>query len=98
MLKIKPVNKRMKQNLVDELLLQKALREGKKTSNGSCRTCAASRRSPSTLLWTCVSGKYGETREFLSLISVKWNGSRHLVFWSLGTLTGLRDRVRRLVA
>jgi hypothetical protein len=28
----------------------------------------------------------------------KWNGSRHLVFWSLGTLTGLRDRVRRLVA
>jgi hypothetical protein len=27
----------------------------------------------------------------------KWNGSRHLVFWSLGTLTGLRDRVRRLV-
>ena len=28
----------------------------------------------------------------------KWNGSRHLVLWSLGTLTGLRDRVRRLVA
>jgi len=28
----------------------------------------------------------------------KWNGSRHLVFWSLETLTGLRDRVRRLIA
>jgi hypothetical protein len=32
------------------------------------------------------------------LLSVKWNGSRRLIFWSLGTLTGLRDRVRRLVA
>ena len=28
----------------------------------------------------------------------KWCGSRHLVFWSLGTLTGLRDRARGLVA
>jgi len=26
------------------------------------------------------------------------NESRHLEFWSPGTLTGLRDRVRRLVA
>ena len=34
----------------------------------------------------------------LSLSSEKWCGSRHLVFWSLGTLTGLRDRVRGLVA
>jgi len=37
-------------------------------------------------------------KEFLSLSVEKWNGSRHLVFWSLGTLTGLRDRVRGLVA
>jgi hypothetical protein len=28
----------------------------------------------------------------------KWNRSRHLVFWSLETLTGLRDRVQRLIA
>jgi hypothetical protein len=34
----------------------------------------------------------------LSFIGGKWNGSRHRVFWSLGTLTGLRDRVRGLVA
>ena len=33
-------------------------------------------------------------KKFLSLIGGKWNGSRHLVFWSLGTLTSLRDRVR----
>jgi hypothetical protein len=37
-------------------------------------------------------------KEFLSLSVEKWNGSRHLVFWSLGTLTGLRDRVWGLVA
>jgi len=37
-------------------------------------------------------------KKFLSSIGRKWNGSRHLVFWSLGTLTGLRDRVRGLVA
>ena len=42
-------------------------------------------------------GKYGETRNSLSLSGEKWNGSRHLVVWSLGTLTGLRDWVRRLV-
>jgi hypothetical protein len=46
----------------------------------------------------CGIWKIWRDKEFLSLISVKWNGSRHLVFWSLGTLTGLRDRVRRLVA
>jgi hypothetical protein len=45
-----------------------------------------------------ISGKYGETRNSLSLSSEKRNGSRHLVFWSLGTLTGLRDWVRGLVA
>jgi len=32
------------------------------------------------------------------LLVEKWNGSRHLVFCSLGTLTGLRDQVRGLVA
>jgi hypothetical protein len=37
-------------------------------------------------------------KKFLSFIGRKWNGSRHLVFWSLGTLTGLRDRVRGLIA
>jgi hypothetical protein len=45
------------------------------------------------------SGQCGETRNSLSLSSKKkWCGSRHLVFWSLGTLTGLRDRARGLVA
>ena len=32
------------------------------------------------------------------LVVKKWCGGRHLVFWSLGTLTGLRDRARGLVA
>jgi hypothetical protein len=34
----------------------------------------------------------------LVFLSVEYrNGSRDLVFWSLGTLTGLKDQVRRLV-
>ena len=37
-------------------------------------------------------------KKFLSFIGRKWNGSRHLVFWSLGTLTGLKDRVWGLLA
>jgi len=37
-------------------------------------------------------------KKIQSFIGGKWNGSRHLVFWSLGTLTGLRDWVRGLVA
>ena len=45
-----------------------------------------------------ISGQCRETRNSLSLSSEKWCGSRHLVFWSLGTLTGLRDRARGLVA
>jgi hypothetical protein len=45
-----------------------------------------------------ISGQCRETRNSLSLSSEKWCGSRHLVFWSLVTLTGLRDRVRGLVA
>ena len=40
----------------------------------------------------------GETRNSCLLLVEKWNGSRHLVVWSLGTLTGLRDRVRGLIA
>jgi len=45
-----------------------------------------------------IFGQCGETRNSLSLSSEKRCGSRHLVFWSLGTLTGLRDRARGLVA
>jgi hypothetical protein len=45
-----------------------------------------------------ISSKYGGDKEFLSFISGKGNGSRHLVFWSLETLTGLSDRVRGLIA
>jgi acetyl-CoA carboxylase alpha subunit len=37
-------------------------------------------------------------KKILSFVGGKWNGSRHLVFWSLGTLTSLRDRARGLVA
>jgi len=46
-----------------------------------------------------ISGKCWETRNSCLLsVEKKWNGSHHLIFWSLGTLTSLRDRVRRLVA
>ena len=38
-----------------------------------------------------ISGQCRETRNSLSLSSEKMCGSRHLVFWSLGTLTSLRD-------
>jgi hypothetical protein len=34
-----------------------------------------------------LSGKYRETRNSCLLSLKNWNGSRHLVFWSLGTLT-----------
>jgi len=44
-----------------------------------------------------LSGKYRGDKKFLSFIGGKWNESRHLVFWSLGTLTSLRDRVRELI-
>jgi len=37
-------------------------------------------------------------KEFLSLINKIWTRSRHLIFWSLETLTSLRDGVWRLVA
>jgi hypothetical protein len=39
-----------------------------------CRTCAASRRSSSTLTNVCVSGKYGKTRNSCLLSVEKWNG------------------------
>jgi hypothetical protein len=45
----------------------------------------------------CIWKIWGD-KGFLSFIIEKRDGSRHLVFWSLGTLTGLRDRARRLVA
>jgi hypothetical protein len=40
----------------------------------------------------------GQTRNSCLLSVESGNGSRHLVFWPLETLTGLRDRVRGLVA
>jgi hypothetical protein len=40
---------------------------------------------------------WGDKDSCLLLVK-KWKGSRHLVFWSLETLTGLRDRVRGLIA
>ena len=36
-------------------------------------------------------------KEFLSLITKKWNESRYLVFWSLETLASHIDQVRGLV-
>jgi hypothetical protein len=63
------------------------------------RTCAASWRS-STLSGKMECGHIWQMwrgNEFLPLINKIWTGSRHLVFWLLETLTGLRDRVRRLI-
>ncbi|KAJ6989452.1 hypothetical protein NC653_022126 [Populus alba x Populus x berolinensis] len=56
-----------------------------------CRTCAAARRS-STLKekseYVFLANK--ERQGILvSIYEKKWTGSRHLVFWLLGTLTGL---------
>ena len=64
------------------------------------RMCAVSRRKHPPLYSVIfyLSGKYQETRKSCLLSMKNWNGSRHLIFWSLGTLTGLRDRVRGLVA
>jgi hypothetical protein len=45
-----------------------------------------------------LSGKGGETKNSCLLLVEILNESHHLVFWLLGTLTGLRDQVRRLVA
>jgi len=43
-------------------------------------------------------GKINKIRNFYHLSVEKENRSRHLVFWSLRTLIGLRDRARGLVA
>jgi hypothetical protein len=45
-----------------------------------------------------LSGKYREIRNYCLLLVKSGNESRHLVFWSLETLTGLIDRAQRLVA
>jgi hypothetical protein len=43
-------------------------------------------------------GKNREARNSYLLSVESMNGSQHLLFWSLGTLTSLRDWVQRLVA
>jgi len=70
----------------------------KGSSNNVCRTCAASRQSFTPFGCIVSIWQIKKDKEFLSFISGKWNGIRHLVFWSLETLTGLKDQVRRLVA
>jgi len=65
----------------------------------ACVWRRSDRPPPSSSGVECLSWQIWEDKEFLSFISgKKWNGSRHLVLWSLGTLTGLRDQVRRLIA
>jgi hypothetical protein len=44
-----------------------------------------------------VSSKYRETRNSCILSVERGNESRHLIFWSLGTLTGLKDWIQGLV-
>jgi hypothetical protein len=64
-----------------------------------CSVTAIAHHPHHQVWYDIYSGEYGETRNSCLLsVENKWNGSRHLVLWSLGTLTGLRDRVRRLVA
>ena len=68
----------------------------------SCHSVARVRRRgdrpPSRKNRNIYSWQMCGDKEFLSLQVKTWTGSRHLVFWLLGTLTGLRDGVRRLVA
>ena len=47
---------------------------------------------------SCLSWQIYRNNEFLSFLVEKEDGSRNLVFWLLGTITGLKDRVRGLVA
>jgi hypothetical protein len=70
----------------------------KGSSNNVCRTCAASLQSFTPFGCIVSIWQIKKDKEFLSFISGKWNEIRHLVFWSLETLTGLKDQVRRLVA
>ena len=67
-----------------------------KTWSGMSHVCGVAVIS-STLICN-LSGKYRETRNSCFLSVESGNESRHLVFWSLETLTGLRDRARGLVA
>ena len=46
---------------------------------------------PSRKNYKGLPGKCVETRNSCLLSVKNFNGSRHLVFWSLGTLTSLRD-------
>ena len=68
----------------------------------NCCMCAASwRNNPLSNPRCWYPGKIGknrETRNSYLLFMESRNESRHLVFWSLGTPTGLRDRVRGLIA
>jgi hypothetical protein len=48
-------------------------------------------------MYVYLFGKCGKTRNYCLLSVESRNGSRHLVFWSLGTLTGLKDRVEGLL-
>jgi hypothetical protein len=49
-------------------------------------------------LLSSIFGKYGKTRNSCLLLVKKGNASHHQVFWSLGTLSGLKDWVQGLVA
>jgi len=51
---------------------------------------------PPTLM--CVSGAYEETRNSCLYITKKREWESPPSLWLLGTLTGLRDQVRRLIA
>jgi hypothetical protein len=62
------------------------------TISSWCRMCVAIFHSRN------VSGKCEETINSCLLSVKKWNENRRLVFWSLETLIGFRDRVRGLVA
>jgi hypothetical protein len=49
-------------------------------------------------IWVMTIRKMEKTKNSYILSVERGNKSCHLIFWSLGTLTGLRDRTRGLVA
>jgi hypothetical protein len=63
-----------------------------------CRTCATSLANILLHQMYLANMKYEETKNSCFLFVKSGNESRHLIFWLLGTLTGLRDRVWRLIA
>jgi hypothetical protein len=63
-----------------------------------CSVAAITLPPSSGVVYMSILTDMGRQGILISYQWKKWNGSRHLVFWSLGTLTGLKDRVRRLVA